>query len=215
MSECVFVKNIRRPNCCKGKLITLFNNIKSIIAQRAEVEGININNGQSHICQHHYNKYYVHWKAEGCIDPQCHQPLIYDKHSLTIVPTRCLPVFFDPISSSLIHHTCLKQFDKRYHTHPKYIPPSNRKRTSITPINNNNNNINNNNNNINNNSYNMQCNNIQSNNTLYTGSHNKENQVCIGIYRDIYGFGRHRILMCHKRPHARLHLPYIIGALEC
>lgn len=144
MCECIFLPYTFRTTRCDGNMIRLTNNIQSLIIPRAQADGFPINlntcTTPSHICTYHYSKYYTNWKGQGCIDPQCHQPLLCDKHTLTIVPNRCLTVFFNPLPSSLIHNTCLKLFDKRYHTHPNYIPPSPRKRKALLDITNINNN---------------------------------------------------------------------------
>jgi hypothetical protein len=101
---------------------------------RAAADGFQMNDGSNHICTNHYNKYYLNWKGQGCIDPLCHQPQQQDIHTLTSVPIRCLSVFYNPLPASLIHNTCLKQFETRYHNHANYTPPSPHKRKSLSAL---------------------------------------------------------------------------------
>jgi hypothetical protein len=138
MDTCIFGQYTPQ-HICNGHIYELTNTIKAIIRPRAEAEGFNINNGLSHICKSHYNKYYTKWRGKGCIDAQCTQPLLYDKHLMKIVPNRCLAVFDNAPPSSLIHNACLLQFDIRYNTHPLYMPPQIRKRRPFANITNTNN----------------------------------------------------------------------------
>lgn len=142
MEQCLLQSTTRSLDVCSKHFHHLSDDLLTLVQQRAAVHGSSTSN-HTYICMYHYNQYVFHWKAEGCIDPQC--CLLYDiqvaYRALVECPQRVLSVLKNihklpvelPIGSLIHKYPCLDTFDERYRCHDGYQPPKKRQRVRHCP----------------------------------------------------------------------------------
>ena len=145
MNVCVLASTTRQKQVCNGAYRHLNDVDRVLVETRAIADGFTVPNTSTHthICLFHYHKYLYHWKADGCIDPQCcllHNTQV-GYRSLVQCPQRILSVLKNihklpvelPIGSLIHKYPCLDTFDERYRCHDGYQPPKKRQRVRHCP----------------------------------------------------------------------------------
>jgi hypothetical protein len=143
MNVCVLTSTTRQQEVCNGVCRYLNDVDRVLIETRATADGFTVCSAHTHVCLFHYHKYLYHWKAEGCIDPQC--CLLHDTQvgyrALVQCPQRVLSVLQSiyklptelPIGSLIHKRPCLATFDSRYKCHDGYQPAKKRQRVRHCP----------------------------------------------------------------------------------